>query len=56
MCIRGHAYFRAYDAGCWYLACCHCPHRILEGRVEQPAPVVVDIPLPAEPENEELAA
>ncbi len=32
-CDRGHAYVRQWDPATksWYLACVHCPHRILEG-------------------------
>ena len=58
MCERGHAFFRAYEAGCWYLACCQCPHRILEGRAAQPGPlatVVVDLPS-EQPEGQDIAA
>lgn len=58
MCERGHAFFRAYEAGCWYLACCQCPHRILEGRAAQPGPpatVVVDLPS-EQPEEQDIAA
>lgn len=43
MCDRGHAYFRTYDAGAWWLACCQCPHRLLEGRAEYPGPAVAEV-------------
>lgn len=57
MCETGHAYFRTYDAGSWYLACCQCPHRIFEGEAYRPAVAeVVDLPLPVQPEPEEKAA
>lgn len=46
MCDGGHALFRTYEAGCWYLTCCMCPHRILEGRTEA---AVQDLPIPDEP-------
>lgn len=26
-----HCLIRIYDAGRWFLACIHCPYRILEG-------------------------
>jgi hypothetical protein len=55
VCDRGHAYFRAYDAGAWWLACCQCPHRILEGPAAHPQPAAEVIPLP-EPEERKLAA
>jgi hypothetical protein len=57
VCERGHAYFRTYDAGSWYLACCQCPHRIFEGEAYRPAVAeVVDLPLPAVTQPEEEAA
>lgn len=57
MCAGLHALIRTYEAGSWYLACVHCPHRILEGRAEYPAPrvVVIEIPSPV-PEEKEQAA
>lgn len=54
VCTRGHAYFRQYESGCWYLACCQCPHRILEGQAETGPPAeVVELHIP---EKQERAA
>lgn len=55
MCDRGHAYFRQYESGCWYLACCQCPDRILEGRaVTGPPFTEIELPRPV-PETEQAA-